>query len=407
MRSPIVRVLVLLLALAIPLGTAQASASPAPDRSAGSAADSAAKPAAAFRHPGVLVTTAQLDLVRSKLAAGAEPWTTAYDAMRTSTYASLSYTPTPRAIVECGSNSNPNIGCTDERTDALAAYTHALLWYLTKDRRYAEKATQIMDAWSGTITDHINSNAPLQTGWSGASWSRAAELIRYTYDGWPTGRVQRFESMLRNVYLPELVNGAAVNKNGNWELIMTDAAIGIAVFLNDRATFDRALATARCRIPAYFYLRTDGDYPKIPCGSSKDTPEELVEYWHGQTTFVDGLSQETCRRFGYAGWGIEATSHIAETAWIQGVDLYGEIRPRVTKSLEFHAKYDLGEPVPDWLCGGTIDDGLGPTLEVAHNHYRNRAGIKLPKTLQVIQANRPMGANYFLAWETLTHAMNP
>src|SRR5438046_2307925 len=90
----------------------------------------AAQPASAavFRHPGVLVDQAQLDLSRQNVLAGKEPWKSAYEAMRTSTLASLSRTPKPREIVECGSSSNPNYGCTDEREDALAAYTDALMW---------------------------------------------------------------------------------------------------------------------------------------------------------------------------------------------------------------------------------------------------------------------------------------
>ncbi len=74
--------------------------------------------------------------------------------------------PKPRAIVECGSYSNPNLGCTDEREDAIAAYTQALMWYVTRDARHAAKAIQLMDAWSAVIRDHTNSNAPLQTGWA-------------------------------------------------------------------------------------------------------------------------------------------------------------------------------------------------------------------------------------------------
>ncbi|GGM13894.1 alginate lyase family protein [Dactylosporangium sucinum] len=93
-----------------------------------------------------------------------------------SRYASLSRTPKPRAVVECGSYSNPNYGCTDEREDAIAAYTLSLAWYITRDSRYATKAIAIMDAWSATIQDHTNSNAPLQTGWAGSSWPRAAEI---------------------------------------------------------------------------------------------------------------------------------------------------------------------------------------------------------------------------------------
>jgi hypothetical protein len=42
--------------------------------------------------------------------------------------------------------SNPNYGCTDERQDAVAAYTDALVWYIAPDARYAQKAIEIMDA---------------------------------------------------------------------------------------------------------------------------------------------------------------------------------------------------------------------------------------------------------------------
>ncbi|MEU1023600.1 hypothetical protein ABZ366_16215, partial [Streptomyces sp. NPDC005904] len=69
----------------------------------------------AFVHPGVTVSRGQLDFTREKVAAGAEPWKSAYDQMMGSRYASLSRTPKPRAVVECGSYSDPNHGCTDER----------------------------------------------------------------------------------------------------------------------------------------------------------------------------------------------------------------------------------------------------------------------------------------------------
>jgi hypothetical protein len=366
-------------------------------------------PSTTFVHPGVLVCTGQLAFVRARIAEGAEPWTTAYEALRTSDLASLAWKPKPWAIVECGSNSNPNHGCTDERNDALAAYTHALLWNLTGEEVHAQKAVEILDAWSATLTGHTNSNAPLQAGWSGASFARAGELMKHTYDGWTASRVQRFEAMLRDVHLPQVLIDRRPNHNGNWELIMMDAAVGISVFLDDGDAFDAAIDIWRRRVPAYFYLESDGPLPQPPPDGTKDTPEELIAYWHGQTTFVDGLSQETCRNFGYVGWGIDATSHVAETARLQGLDLYGEVGERVTKALEFHAKYDLGEEPPDWLCGGTKQRTLGPTLEVAFNHYHNRVGADLKRTERLLLTSgiRPTGANYFLAWETLTHADNP
>lgn len=388
-------VLVLLAALAITVPTAVAARH-----------HPAAAAPAAFTHPGVLLDRAQLDHMRQQVQAGAQPQKAAYDSMRGSQFASLSYTATPRAVVECGSYSNPNYGCTDEREDAVAAYTHALLWYITRDTRHAQKAIQIMDAWSAVIRDHTNSNAMLQTGWAGASFSRAAELIRHTYSGgW--SQLGRFSTMLRDVYLAEIRNGAGC-KNGNWELIMLDAAIGIAVFLDDRAEFDRAVGIWRGRVPGYVYLAVDGSLPKAPSTcTSKDTRDELVSYWHGQSTFVQGLAQETCRDFGHTGWGFAGAAHVAETAWHQGLDLYAEARLRLTDGLYFHTRYETGTPVPSWLCGGAVKKGFGPVTEVAYNHYVNRTGHSMPTTLRYTESKRPAGVSHFLAWETLTHAANP
>ncbi|RCG31692.1 hypothetical protein DQ384_09090 [Sphaerisporangium album] len=361
---------------------------------------------ATFTHPGVLVSRPQLDFVRAQVNAGAQPWKTAYDRMMASAYASLSRTPKPRAIVECGSYSNPNNGCTDEREDALAAYTLALAWYITRDARYANKAVQIMDAWSATIKDHTNSNAPLQTGWAGSSWPRAAEIIRYTSTAWPSASVDRFATMLRTVYLPKVINGS--NSNGNWELSMMEAAVGISVFLEDRASYDRAIAKFRGRVAAYVYIAADGAYPKYPPGSSIDTPSEVIAYWQGQSTFVDGLAQETCRDFVHTGYGISAISHVAETTRIQQQDLYPEIAERLRHALGFHSKYQLGAAVPSWLCGGTLTRGLGPVTEVGYNALHTRMGIAMSNTQTLTEQQRPAGTNnLFVAWETLTHANNP
>ncbi|MFG6199691.1 alginate lyase family protein [Nonomuraea sp. JJY05] len=358
--------------------------------------------AAAFKHPGVLVSRAQLDFVKANL--GNEPWKSAWNSMRSSSYASLSYTAKPRATVNCGPSSKPDEGCSDERKDAMAAYTHALQWYLTKDDRYAKKAIQIMDAWSAVISQHTGDNAPLQTGWAGANFSRAAELIKHTYTGWT--QAARFAGKLRTVYLPTLIAGRP-NNNGNWELIMTDAAIGIAVHLDDRASFDRAVATWRGRLPAYIYLATDGSLPKAPPGSKYDTKAEIIDYWHGQTTFVDGLTQETCRDFWHTGWGLAAISHVAETAGHQGVDLYATAKHRLRLAMDLHARLQLGGTVPSWLCGGKVTKDLGEHFEVGYNALNHRLGYAMPSATKWVEQNRPVGASHFLGWETLTHARNP
>ncbi|MDQ0598354.1 hypothetical protein QF037_002699 [Streptomyces canus] len=358
-----------------------------------------------FAHPGVTVSKGQLDFARSKVNAGAQPWKGAYDQMMASRYADLNRTPKPRAVVECGSYSNPNYGCTDEREDAIAAYTQALAWYITRDERYAKKSIQLMDAWSAVITDHTNSNAPLQTGWAGSSWPKAAEIIKHTYTGgWANSG--RFATMLRDVYLPEIINGS--NSNGNWELSMMEAAVGISVFLEDRTSYDKAVVKFRTRTAAYVYLASDGDLPKTVPSQNLDTRDKVVRYWQGQSTFVTGLTQETCRDFTHTGYGISAISHIAETSRTQGQDLYGtDVGERLRQALGFQAKYELGTAVPSRLCGGSLHLGLGPVTEVGYNALHNRIGMGMANTQTLTERNRPAGSNnLFVAWETLTHGDN-
>lgn len=137
----------------------------------------------AFNHPGVLLDRAQLEFIRLNVKLGLDPWKSAYKSMMNSSLAALDRPATPFVNVECGSNSVPDIGCKAERQDALASYAMSLAWYITKNQTYADKAISYFNAWSYTLQSHNNSNAPLQSGWSGASWTRAAEIIRHTNNG--------------------------------------------------------------------------------------------------------------------------------------------------------------------------------------------------------------------------------
>jgi hypothetical protein len=365
-----------------------------------------APPAGGFVHPGVLDSRASLDFVKAKVAAKQQPWLSAWNQMLGNNLLSASRQPAPRATVECGSYSKPDNGCTDERQDALAAYGNALAWYISGNAKYAQKAIQYMNAWAPVIRTHTNSNAKLQTGWAGSTWPRAAEIIRYTYTGWAPADVDRFATMLRTVYLPTVLPG--VQSNGNWELTMMEAAVGISVFLNDRTSYNAAISRFLGRVPAYVYLTADGAFPKAPPGSGLTTRSQIASYWQGQNTFVDGLAQETCRDFVHTGYGLTNIEHVAETTHIQGGDLWPALAPRVAAALEFHSNLELGAAVPSWLCGGTVKRGLGPATEVGYNALTTRLGMSLPKTKQLAESKRPANTNVlFVGWDTLTHANNP
>lgn len=368
----------------------------------GGAAGTPGSASTAFVHPGILVSRPMLELVKAKLAAGAEPWKSALAKAQQSRYGSLAYVPHPRAIVECGSYSNPDNGCSDEKNDVLAAYTQALLFAYTGNAANAKKAIEVMNAWSALLQDHTNSNAPLQSAWAAQVFPRAAEIIRYTYGGWPADEVARFSKMLREVYLPQVRNGSSAN--GNWELSMVEAALNIGIFTDDRATFDRAVEMWRERVPAYAYVAADGATPHPPPRGNK-TGAALTKYWYDQSVMLEGLSQETCRDLGHAQLGFAGIIDAAETARLQGVDLYGEQSERLRAMLEFHARLLNGAPVPSDLCGGKLTSvKAAPMWEIALNHFVSRQGQALPETQKLVSTIRPTETNHHMAWETLTHA---
>ena len=355
-----------------------------------------------FIHPGVLVSRRQLDFVKARLAAKADPWRSALVQVQKSPLASLSYRPQPRATVECGSYSMPDYGCSDEKNDAAAAYTHALLWFYLGSDAHARKSTEILNAWAKVLKSHTNSNAPLQAAWSASVFVRAAEIMAHTDSSWPSAERKEFSDLLVRAFLPLIKDGSAAN--GNWELSMTEALVGIAVFREDRALFDDAVAMWRARVPAYLYLSKDGPTP-VPPPTGRRTGSVLVDYWYGQTRLVDGLSQETCRDLEHVQLGLAALGNAAETARIQGEDLFLSEKDRIKAGYEFHAKYLQGASVPSWLCKGKLE-GVDPKpmWELGHSELSNRLGLSLPQTRDLLPKVRPTRVDHHMVWESLTHA---
>jgi Alginate lyase len=361
-------------------------------------ADKSGKPAkpAGFIHPGVLVNRAQLGEMKKRVASGIEPQKSAFEQLKRSKLGALDYTPHPRETVECGSYSKPDLGCKTEQADSEAAFAQALLWSITGNSAYAENSIKIMNAWSSTLTGgHTNANGPVQASWTGDVWPRAAEIIRYTYTGWPDADIAKFQNMLTTQYLPSIIHGTC--ENGNKELTMSEALINIGVFNDNRTAFDLGLKMWRGRAPAYIYLKTDGPKPVEPpgCGPA---------LW-GNKSFTpqltDGLLQESARDSGHANLGLAGMVDAAETARQQGVDLYAEQGKRIMAALEFQAQYlppnNATPPQP-------LEFHVHPTWEIAYKHFHGRRGYSLPKMSAVLPTIRPTGVNHHMNWETLTHA---
>jgi hypothetical protein len=370
---------------------------------------SAAAQTQPFNHPGVLVSRAQLDYIKVMVAAHNEPFYSAYLKALNSNIGQLNYQiqgPPATGIIECGPTSNPNFGCSAADNDSSAAYLQSLLWYITGNHQYADNAIAILNRYAYNLKGYTNSNEPLQAAWDSEKFPRAAEIIRYSNAGWADADIQQFKTMLSTVILPRIINGST--SNGNWEISMIEGMINIGVFNDDLATFNKGVLYWKQRIPAYFYYHTDGPAPvPAPRGTAN---------WYGQTVYddrVDGISQETCRDFGHAQYGISGALDAAETASIQGVDLYNDVtsnaRLRLMSALEFNARYLLANStsVPSYVCNGTVALQVYPTDEIGYNNYHNRQGLDLPLTIQYLNQVIRQLANpteyHIMVYETLSH----
>jgi hypothetical protein len=400
------------------------------------------------------VSQAQLNFIKAMVQAHVDPMYSAFVKATNSSSGSLNYTQTISAnlaitggLIVCGSTSNPNYGCSNSDDDGTAAYVQALLWYITGNQTYANNAINLMNYYAQNVTGYGNVNGqnlpgigtvsslntPLQAAWDSQKWPRAAEIIRYSNAGWPPAQAAAFGQWMNNIMVPQLINGTS--SNGNWETSMIEGLIGIGVYNDDAAVFNQGVTYWKQRMPAYFYYYTDGSSPvPAPRGTAN---------WYGQTVFdpsMNGISQESCRDFGHAQYGISGIMDAAETAHIQGEtpDLYEDVevltgsaaagdagqgtfavnaQDRLTSALEFNAYYLLNNPVPATLCddasadqsvaNNTIDLVEYPTDEIGYNEYHNRRGLDLPYTIQYLnqtirQISDPT-EYHIMVYETLTH----
>ncbi len=361
-----------------------------------------------FQHPGVLVDRAQLDFVKAQVEAKAEPFYRLFLEAEQSPYGDLHYKilgPPKDGVIACGSHSHPDLGCHPEDADATAAYVQALLWYITGNHAYAQNAIGIMNAYSHGLKMYTLSNAPLQAAWSAEKWPRAAEIIRYSNAGWQPKEIEAFSKMLTRIHLPLIYRGAP--ENGNWELSMIDGMMGIAVFTNDRKLLEHAAKMWEQRVPAYYYYApTDGGHP-VPAPRG-------VAIWPRQHIFnmsINGMPQEACRDLNHTSYGIAATMDAAETARIQGLNLYESQEKRLIAGMEFTAYYLLGNPVPPYVCGGRIRLARAPTFVIGYNEFHNRLGQPMPYTWQWIEKRvlpNPLPVDeHMMAFEALTDYESP
>ena len=312
--------------------------------------------------------------MKTTVAAGTQPYLAGYQVFRADSHSSSTYV-MQGPFAQTGRN--PDVNKDQTENDADAAYQNAIMWSITGDQAYADKAIQILNGWSSTLTTISGNDAILAASLDGFKFVNAAEIVRYTNAGWAPADVAGAENMFKNVFYPVIQNFATF-ANGNWSTGCIKAMMGIGVFTEDRAMFNKAVD--------WFNGGTDN-------GS-------ITHY------IIDaaGQCQESGRDQQHAQLGIGHLAESSEVGWHQGLDLYGAAGNRLLAGFEYTASYNLGNSVPfqaytdttgkypQTAISATDRGQLRPIYEMVYNHYQNRKGTSCPYTQQAAQSLRPEGA---------------
>lgn len=322
-----------------------------------------------FIHPGIYHNREDLERMKKAVMKKQEPIFSGYKVFAENPCSSSSYKMQgPLAMV----GRNPTVGQGIYDNDANAAHQNAIMWTITGEKAYAEKAIKILNAWSSTLKTITGRDAVLMAGLGPFKMINAAEIIRYTNAGWKDKDIKQAENSFREVIYP-VVKDFAPFANGNWEAAAMKTVMAIGVFCNDRQIFERGLC---------YYVKGAGN-------------GRLTNYVINEI----GQIQESGRDQAHTQLGIGMLAECSEIAWNQGLNLYGYADNRLLKGFEYVAKFNLGNEVPfvetldrtgkyHHLSIARQDRGpLRAVYEQVYNHYVKRMGLTAPYLTAAAEKN--------------------
>ncbi|RPE39482.1 alginate lyase [Streptomyces sp. Ag109_O5-1] len=318
-----------------------------------------------FTHPGILHTSADLARMRSAVDSRQSPVHDGYLALAAHARSQASYTVQNTGQITSWGRGPANFQ-NQAVADSAAAYQNALLWAVTGDRAHADKARDILNVWSASLTIVTGADGPLGAGLQGFKFANAAELLRHTgYDGWTDADIARCEASFLDVWYPA-VSGYMLYANGNWDLTALQTVLAIGVFCEERTLFEDALRFAAA-------------------GAGNGSVRHRVVTDAGQ-------GQESGRDQGHEQLAVGLMGDAAQVAWNQGVDLWGYDGDRILANAEYAARYNLGGDVPftpdldrtgkylKKTVSATSRGTLPPIYEMYYAHYAGVRGLDTPYT---------------------------
>lgn len=340
----------------------------------------------AFVHPGLLHTEQDFARMSAKVKQGAQPWREGWQRLVDNRHASLSWQARPQSVVYRGSDHVHPQNYALLYNDAAAAYALALRWRVSGDKAYADKAVDVLNQWSATLTGIGGSTDRfLASGLYGYQLANAGEMLR-GYAGWKPADFARFQHMMLTVFYP-MNHDFLVRHNGtridhywaNWDLANMSSMLAIGV-LTDRHDIYRE---------AIEYFRH---------GAGNGSIEHVV--WKLYDGGI-GQLQESGRDQGHSMLDVALLGVFCQMAWNQGDDLFGDEDNRVLKGAEYAARYNLGQDVPytsysnsdvtQPVISPAARGDARPVWELIYNHYVVLKGLKSPAVEAFAAKVRPEG----------------
>ena len=345
-----------------------------------------------FTHPGGLHTQADLDRMKTKVAAGEHPWIDGWNLFIMDPKAQDNYKARPAA--DMGSRQRA-------QDDATAMYYNALRWYISGNKSHADCAVRIANDWSSTIREK-----PYGDDLSGipiGSFALAAEVLR-VYPGWAKADFDKFKEMMVKYWYPKSSDFLKKHRGGpvsrcwaNWDACNMVAVLGIGVLCDDREKFNEAVE---------YFKNGPG------MGSIKNAIPFVYPGGLGQW-------QEAGRDWAHTMGGQGLLAEFCQTAWNQDVDLFGYDDNKLLKGGEYAAQYTLWKGVP-YTYYNNADNAnqsyvstnykgrLAAThFELLYNHYVVRKGLKAPNIKAFAEMKRPEpGETDIFGYGTLTFTLD-
>jgi parallel beta-helix repeat protein len=330
-----------------------------------------------FLHPGINQTSADLALMKKMVMNGQRPYKDAFDRLKAAT--DTDFAVKPHTHVLRGPYGKPNIGGDDLSRSANMAYNYALVWYITNDKKYAQKAIEVLNTWSPVLWHFDYNDAKLLAAWTGHLLCNAAEILRYTNSGWQQKDIDAFINMLMSVYYP-LLRNYYPQANGNWDGAIIHTILSIAIFTDNRKMFDNA-------VDHFLHAPVNGS---------------MFKY-----IYPNGQCQETARDQGHVQLGLGEFAGAAQVAFTQGVDFFSMADNRIGLGYEFTAAYLLGEKPFSYMQISDRSKVLRDDYEYVYRHYSAK-GVDLPFTKMAADSVRPKASRSILtsvrAWSTTSFA---